>query len=169
MNMAGRNLTTWLALAAAAWLCGCNNTNTVDASSGAPREVQPAYELVAQSRPTIADLPLPVGFDLDEGRSRSFSAAGARYVDHVYYGKDDKFALARFYKRQMPVNRWTLVTDMFVQGDIMLDFEKDTERCRVIITETNKVFHPMSVKVQLWTSGRIESPAGPPAKQVATR
>jgi hypothetical protein len=112
--------------------------------------------MVALSNPPIPDLPIPLGFDLDESHSRSFSAAGARYIDHVYKGREDRFAVARFYKRQMPVNRWTLVTDMYIQGDIMLDFEKESERCRVIVTK-GSLWHPTYIKVQLWTSGRIEA------------
>jgi len=146
-------------LAAALLVVGCNNTQTVDRSSGAPRRVEASTLLIAQSRPPIPDLPIPVGFSLNEGKSRSFAAAGARYVDHVYDGSDNKFAVARFYKRQMPINRWTLVTDMFVQGDIMLDFEKELERCRIIIADGG-MFNPTVIKVQLWTSGRIQPPPG---------
>jgi len=145
-----------LVLAAAMLAAGCGNkTQTVDSSSGAPRVVDPYPELLAQARPPIPDLPVPLGFDLNEGKSRSFAAAGARYVDHVYSGGSDKFSVARFYKRQMPNNRWTLVTEMFIQGETMLDFEKDTERCRVIVTGGG-LFHSSKVKIQLWTSGRIQ-------------
>jgi len=148
-----------LMLAAVFLAAGCNNTQTVDASTGAPRRVEASSLLIAQSRPPIPDLPMPVGFSLNQGKSRSFAAAGARYVDHVYDGSDNKFAVARFYKRQMPVNRWALVTDMFVQGDIMLDFEKEIERCRIIIADGG-MFNPTVIKVQLWTSGRIQPPPG---------
>jgi len=149
---------TWYVTAGAALLLGCNGQNKpVETSGGAYTEVSPPAELVAKSRPPIADLPVPIGFDLDESRSRNFAAAGARYVDHLYKGSRDKFAVARFYKRQMPINRWTLVTDMFVQGDIMMDFEKDTERCRIVVSK-GSLFHPVFIKVQLWTTGRIETP-----------
>ena len=145
-------LTVALLLVAA----GCQQNNTVDASNGAPREVQSVPELVAQSRPPIPDLPVPIGFKLKESKSRDFAAAGARYVDHVYRGGGDRFAVARFYKRQMPIARWTLVTSLFVQGDLMLDFEKETERCRVVISKGG-LFHRTEVKVQLWTSGQIQT------------
>ncbi|MCK4601387.1 MAG: hypothetical protein KAU28_02905 [Phycisphaerae bacterium] len=152
-----------IALVAAAMLVaagGCNNdTRTIDASSGAPRQVEPFPELVARSRPPIPDLPMPIGFKLDEGKSRNFAAAGARYIDHIYKGKANKFAVARFYRRQMPTNRWTLVTDRFVQGDVILDFEKETERCYIVITK-GSLFRPTRIKAQLWTSGRIEAPVG---------
>jgi len=142
---------------------GCNNNQTIDRTGGAPRQVEPMMELVARSRPPIPDLPVPIGYKLDEGKSRNFAAAGARYIDHLYKGKADKFAVARFYKRQMPINRWTLVTDMFVQGNVVMEFEKQIERCNVTITD-GSIFHPTYIKVQLWTSGRIETPGEKAAK-----
>ena len=153
----------------ACWLAGCDNQpQKVEASGGGYRQVPPPIELVAQGRPPISDLPVPVGFNLDESRSRNFAAAGARYVDHVYRGGADKFAVARFYKRQMPISRWVLVTDMFVQGDIMLDFEKETQRCRIIVAE-GSMFHSCHVKVQLWTTGRIQVPGGAGTKGASNR
>ena len=136
---------------------GCSNTETVDATGGAPRQVSSSLELVAQSRPPVPDVAVPLGFKLDEGKSRNFAAAGARYVDHVYKGPEDKWAVARFYKRHMPVNRWTLVTDKFVQGNIELDFDKETERCQVTIGNGD-LFHKTVIKLALWTSGRVEIP-----------
>lgn len=138
-------------------LVGCGGSDTTMSSSGAPAGAGPMPELVGLARPPIPDLPVPDDFSLDEGKSRSFAAAGARYIDHVYKGSADKFAVARFYKRQMPISRWALVTDMFVQGNIMLDFEKATERCRVTVTEGG-LFNSTVVKIALWTSGRIVSP-----------
>ena len=158
-------------LAAAMWLAalaGCSQDTQATGPSGSGRPVAPLPELVGMSRPPIADMPVPLGFSLREGKSRNFSAAGARYVDHVYTGSADKFAVARFYKRQMPINRWALVTDMFVQGDITLDFEKDTERCRVTVTEGG-LFNSTVVKVALWTSGRIIPPSGVPTRNTSRR
>jgi len=156
--MNGRWILGLLAVTVSVFAGGCGKTQIVDRTSGAPRQVEPPAELLAQARPPIPDVPIPVGFKLDEGKSRNFEAAGARYVDHLYKGREDKFAVARFYKRQMPPRRWTWVTDMFVQGDIMLDFEKDTERCRVVVRK-GSLFHSTYIQVQLWTSGRIEPPA----------
>ncbi|MGB2824584.1 MAG: hypothetical protein WBF17_26655 [Phycisphaerae bacterium] len=161
---------SWLTAAALLWMApaGCNDsTQDAGVSFGGSGTVGPIPELVAMARPPISDLPIPIGFDLKEGKSRNFSAAGARYVDHVYKGSADKFAVGRFYKRQMPINRWTLVTDMFVQGDIMLDFEKETERCR--ITVTDGTFISTEIKVALWTSGRILPPSGPRLRDTGTR
>ena len=145
---------TMLMLALSAAMAGCGGVSTDGANV-----VGPIPEMVAMQRPPIEDLPVPIGFYLDEGKSRNFTAAGARYIDHAYSGRADKFAVGRFYKRQMPIRRWTLVTDMFVQGDIMLDFEKDTERCRIRISDGG-FFGSTKVKMAVWTSGRIVSPTG---------
>jgi len=151
---------TWrLALVVGAVFAGgCNNgSQTVVNTGGAPREVAATRALVARAIPPIQDLPVPVGFKLDEGRSRNFRGGSARYVDHVYKGGADKFAVARFYMRQMPIQRWTLVTDMFVQGDVMMDFKKESESCRVIVSGGG-VFSSTKIRVTLWTSGRIQVP-----------
>ena len=138
---------------------GCiQQGQTVDTSGGASRQVSTAPGLVAQSRPPIPDVPVPVGFRLDQRKSRNFAAAGTRYVDHRYRGGENKYAVARFYKSHMPISRWSLVTDMFVQGNILLDFEKETERCRVTIDD-GCLFHASHITVQLWTTGRIPLPA----------
>jgi len=157
-------LAMWTVVTAALCLAGCNGQpNSADASGGAYREVAAPLQLVAKAHPPILDVPVPMGFELDEGRSRNFAAAGARYVDHLYKGGEDRFAVARFYKRQMPISRWVLVTDMFVQGDIMLDFEKETERCRIVVCD-GSMLSPTHLKVQLWTTGRIQTPSQQPAK-----
>ena len=155
--MIGRMLIAGLLVASAMLLGGCNKPQAVDSAGGGYREVSAPTGLVAKARPSIADVPEPIGFKLDERRSRYFAAAGARYVDHLYKGRADKWAVGRFYKRQMPISRWVRVTDRFVQGGIVLDFEKETERCVIQIVK-GSLFHPTYIKVQLWTSGRIEGP-----------
>jgi len=54
-------------------------------------------------------------------------------VDHSYLGASSRYAVSRFYRRQMPVNRWELVSDRFRQGTVYLDFRRDTETCRIVI------------------------------------
>ena len=143
---------------------GCIGGSSVSSSGGSSGQAKPLPELVARSQTPIPDLPVPIGFKLDEGKSRDFAAAGARYIDHVYRGWSDKFSVARFYKRQMPPARWVLVICLFVQGDIMLDFEKETERCRVIVTR-HGLIKPTRVKLQLWTSGQIQTAGVVPKKK----
>ncbi len=116
-----------------------------------------APELVPAARTSVPDFPVPVGFSLDESLSRSFAAGGARSVFHVYRGRANKFDVARFYRKQMAVNRWVLVTDRFLLGEVKMDFEKETERCLVVITD-EKFRSSVAIQVELFTSGRIKSP-----------
>jgi len=136
----------------------CEQQQNEMSAGGQDKKLQQKPGLYPQTKPPIPDVPLPMGFSMDEGRSRSFAAAGARYIDHVYKGRADKFELARFYKEYMPKNRWTLVTDMFVRGDVVMDFEKQTERCRVVVSGGGFLRHTY-INVQLWTSGRIPTQA----------
>lgn len=148
---------------AMAAMAGCNSGKKMDDSSPPPDEGAPV-ELVAQARPPIPDLPVPIGFDLDEGRSRNLAAAGIRWIDHLYKGKADKFAVARFYRRQMPLTRWTLVTEMFAKGNLTLDFERQSDRCHVTVSD-GSLFHPTYVHVELWTAGRVPTPPSPPESE----
>jgi len=143
----------------AAFLVGCNQTNS--SSSGTSRNGSKngssgSGALFAKAHPPIADLPVPFGFDLDEGRSRHWTVGSIRLVDHVYEGSADKFVVARFYRTQMPINRWELVRDVFAQGDIILDFDKGNERCHVVISESGWG-NRLEIKVLLSSSGKIPS------------
>jgi len=108
-----------------------------------------------QSQPPISDIPVPINFKLDEANSRNYAVPGARFVDHIYTGRGDKFVLKRFFERYMVMNRWVLATFSFGQGRIVLDFEKDYEHCRITIWEGG-FLRPTSVSVFL-------SPSKPPA------
>ncbi len=127
-----------------------NFSAPVDGQSGSAPELRPA------ARTPIPDFPVPVGFSLDESQSRSFAAGGSRSVFHVYKGRANKFDVARFYRKQMAVNRWVLVTDRFVLGEVKMDFEKETERCDVIIN-SGRSRSSVSIQVELFTSARIKS------------
>ena len=156
--MRGRTLAGCLAAALAACPAGCRSGGSaVETNGAAYREVNVPLELVAESPPYVPDLPVPVGFKLDESRSRNFTSGHSRWVDHLYKGNDEKFALARFCKRHMPISRWVLMTDRFTQGSILLDFEKDAERCQIIISD-GSLLHRTYMKVQVWSSGPIAPP-----------
>ncbi len=137
-------------------LIGCDFSPKRFETSGESSQQAPLnLDLKPQRQPPIPDFPVPVGFRLDEKNSRDYALAAARLVDHAYKGKEDKLSVKKFYERQMPINRWTLTTAMFVQGDVMLDFEKENERCRVSITGGN---YNTEIKVRLWTSAPLQVP-----------
>ncbi len=145
-------------------LSGCVNAQYAPAPAGASggEGSIPAGgpELVAMTHPPIPDLPVPTGFRLDESRSRNFRGGSARYVDHLYKGSSDKFAVGRFYMRQMPIQRWTLTADRFVQGDVIMDFQKESENCQIMVVDGGP-FRGSEIRVMLWTSGRMDPVAKP--------
>lgn len=120
-------------------LVGCQSSGTIDTGSGAPREVASPSELIAQSRPPVPDVPLPINFTFEDTKSRSYAVGGIRIIDHSYvdrrwFNKADKWAVGRFYRRQMPVNRWMLESDQMVRGTIYLQFNNEKEHCKITIT-----------------------------------
>jgi hypothetical protein len=117
-----------------------------------------AYELVASAHPPITDIPVPVGFEIDDGHSRNFPAGSARFIDHVYNGDAEKWALNDFYKKMLPLKGWTQPTQMFRQGEIIMDCQKDGENCHLVI-RGGSLFSSSQVKVQVWPSGRTSPPA----------
>ncbi len=156
----------WIILMAASLTvsAGCNNNKSVTASDD-------PYDLGTQlilpdPNPKIPDVPLPMGFELVEKRSRHFSAGDSRYIDHVYKGDADKFSVARFYRRYMPNTRWEIVTDRFLQGTLTLVFHKGPEECTISITGDDGLFRATHVMVQvLWTGEHLASPMENPASR----
>lgn len=105
-------------------------------------------DLGAQARSPLPDVPLPAGFELEELRSRSWKSGENRFVDHMYEGRGDKFAVSRFYEKQMPVSGWTMESDQFLQGRGTMDFVKGHERCR--ITYYDETLGKTVVLVAIW-------------------
>ncbi|MHC4982980.1 MAG: hypothetical protein ACYTF6_07410 [Planctomycetota bacterium] len=122
------------------------------AGAGAPAQAGTPADLwlpAPQVKPPISDVPVPVGFKIDEDKSRNYAVAGVRFVDHLYKGRENKFELKRFFERYMVMNRWKLVRFNYAQARLKLDFEKDYEGCRVEIWEAG-VFSPTKISVLLW-------------------
>ena len=136
------------AISGCAWFSGASN---------------PGVELAAVAKPPVADLPVPFGFKLDEGASRSNDSGVARFVDHLYWGEASKFAVSRFYKKAIVARKWRFVSETFSLGDQNLRFDRPGEKCSVFIT-SGSWLHPTKVKVQLWTSEILSRPANDPGK-----
>ena len=116
-------------LAAAA--IGCQSSGS--SSSGDPQSVKAAQRLTPRTDPPIGDLPVPWRFKIDAEASRNYASAGVRYVEHMYTGSTKMDRVARFYLDNMPLNRWILMSENFVHGTYNLDYEKGSERCRLMI------------------------------------
>ena len=153
--MNGIRISVVAAAAVLAVLAGCQGQEQVEAGSETPVEGDDAPGLVAQAYPPVPDLPVPIGFKLNEKRSRNQSAGGFRSVDHLYRGRADKYDLHRFYKRQMRISRWILAVDTFTQGQITMEFQKDNEQCRIVISDGD-LFHPSHIKIQVFPTGPLQ-------------
>ena len=149
-----------MAVAALVASAGCDNGSSFDSN---PRVRQPetALVLMAEPRPPISDLPVPIYFKLDEGKSRDYAAGNARYVDHTYRGSADKNAVAEFYRLEMRRFHWERVSDRSSGGVRTIDFDKGSERCVIVITSRFDLFKPTQIHVQMWTTGRLPAPPTP--------
>ncbi len=78
------------------------------------------------------DLPVPAGFTLYRKESFIFQNNRTRMGTMTYTGRADITAIIEFYKKQMPINGWSLLTT--VEFDkVVMSFEKDSEACIISI------------------------------------
>lgn len=101
--------------------------------------VSGSIERGAVLRPAVApyepDIPLPDGFRLVDESSEDWSSGSTRYVRHRYEGRADKYAVRRFYREQMPLVRWTPMSDGNVGGHMNMRFRRGTESCTVRVDD----------------------------------
>jgi hypothetical protein len=117
--------------------------------------------LVARARSDIEDVPVPEGFELVDMRSRSWSNGSLRFVDYLFRGDAHKLAVIRFYEKQMPVGRWSPVTNQTLQGETEMDYQKDRENCRVTIS-TEGWYKPTFIHVSIWPEADGGAPPASP-------
>jgi hypothetical protein len=127
-----------------------------------PNAIRPSggSGLVAQSSPPVADLPVPVGFKLDESKSRNYESSGVRFIDHTYRGRGAvKDAVVKFYRRQMSNKGWNLRGSQMVRGTVLLRYEKGNELCDVRIRSENPPLRNryVEVTINVQTVGESES------------
>ena len=124
-------------LVVAAAVAGCNQYRgrTIDTGRDGLSEVPRPNVLGAKPNPVISDLPVPVGFKMVEGKSRSMAVPGMRMVDHYYRGRANKWAVGKFYHRQMEASGWKQAADRMFQGILYMDFVKNnnSEFCGIVI------------------------------------
>ena len=100
------------------------------------------------ARPIEPDIPIPQGFRLVESAGEDRSTGTRRlYLRHDYRGRADKHRARDFYREQMPLSRWTLMSDGNVKGDIQMRFEKQTESCTITITDRPGLFGGTRIQV----------------------
>jgi hypothetical protein len=166
-----KGLMTWLCVCTTAVaLAGCNNKpppqqTPADPAGAAPADVD---ELAAQPHSTITDVPMPTGFELDASRSSSIAGGNTRMVDHFYEGNGDQGALVRFFRKEMPVQRWALTSQrqkpVGSKSEWIMDFVKDNERCIITVRGRANIFRNTEIAVQIYADAKIE-PAGSGARR----
>ena len=89
----------------------------------------------ARSR-EISDVPVPSGFKWDLKRSyyNTDNTAGLRTGYATYTGHASLKALIDFYKDNMPISGWALVSESGQKGSYTMGFEKGSERIDVRLT-----------------------------------
>ena len=97
----------------------------------ASRAAMNTLGLIPQTRPPFSDLPVPIGFKIVEPLSQDQLTANRRTIDHTYQGRDDKYAVERFYLIQMPLKDWELIDRKMDRGKFHIRFKNATEQCDI--------------------------------------
>jgi hypothetical protein len=108
--------------------------------------------LMPMATPPIADVPVPIGFDMvtDQSVSRVLPN-GLRFVDHQYKGGDSQMQVVDFYKTNLPQQGWSMVTQDQVHDEITLKYAKNDEDLLITIKSGNLDTH---VRVKIDPSAR---------------
>jgi len=131
--MRRKHISALCAAAALVFVCGCASLNIGGGSAGTGGQAAPPGLSPHKNLP-IPDLPIPEGFRLVDKESGNWDGTGGlRLVDHLYKGREDRLDVRKFYEDQMPTYQWELESATFTHGSFFLDFQKDDERCLVMI------------------------------------
>ena len=128
------------AAARAAWGVGVALAMVLTGAAGCSgsRDGETA-RLIPSPKPYESDIPIPEGFKLEERSMEDHATGQARtYLRHAYVGHEDKFAVREFYREQMPLNRWALISDSALKGNFSMRFAKSSESCVVNIEDNGK-------------------------------
>jgi len=98
-----------------------------------------AKPLPVQSRTFVTDVPIPKGFKLEDNRSTDMTSGRNRSVWHEYKGRANVVSLRNFFRDQMPLSRWSLLSDQNAKGEYTLIFEKDGETCMVFFKSVRRL------------------------------
>jgi hypothetical protein len=111
------------------------------------------------ARPYAPDVPVPVDYALVDSASEDRATGVSRlYLRHVYEGRADKYAIRGFYREQMPLARWSMLSDGNVKGDIIMRFEKGSESCMIMISDGSGFGHGARIQVIIAREERGQTP-----------
>jgi hypothetical protein len=101
----------------------------------------------------LEDVPIPVGFDLDENRSRYFAPGNTRFVDYFFKGSMDRSQVAAFYRQEMTYAGWELIDERTSEDSmVIMDFDNGTEKCNITLSQSSNLFKPTQLHIALWTA-----------------
>ena len=105
------------------------------ALAGCQTPVGPVAEpLVARTDHPIPDVPVPAPFAIDRGESLDHTSPTMRLIRHVYTARSvSPAAVARFYRRQMPIGSWQPLGEVEGGGGRLMAFGRGDEKCLIHI------------------------------------
>jgi len=89
--------------------------------------------LMAGANSPIADVPVPIGFKLQEGKSYAQVTGPLRFVKYYYVGRESTLPVVKFFKDNMPLNKWDFVSQDGPANEMTLKFTKSNEDCVIVI------------------------------------
>lgn len=113
----------------------------------------------------VADVPVPVGFELDEKRSMNKVYPNVRLVEHVYEGKGPPQSVWNFYVTQMPNYGWVQLAGNLGSGVYTLRYKKGGEYCEVTISPGGSGALIQPARVRLLIEPHKESSGSTPFTQ----
>jgi len=140
-----------MSLLVAAGLAGCG-----DKPENGPVRLNP------RGVPFLTGVAVPEGFTLVDRNTEDYESGGRRWARHCYRGYADPIAVRNFYREQMPLLGWNLISDQSVKGVISIRFENPDESCTVQITRDG-LFNRCTIQVILMPLSR--TPKEPPSRR----
>ncbi len=89
----------------------------------------------------FSDLPVPMGFRIQEGESWTYTAKGVRLAELHYVGTASVSKVVSFYEEQMPVSGWEKMLSVGSEDQMRLQFKhtRKPERCRITVKRRNRL------------------------------
>lgn len=84
-----------------------------------------------RQHPVLANIPLPMGFQIDPKNSNAWESGKVRFANCQFEGPGSIDDIAEFYAQYMPAAKFTLQRKRFEAGQWVMNFESDTEECTV--------------------------------------
>ena len=98
-----------------------------EGQGGEPRLLETAGQL------RFMDLPIPRGFKFLSSRSCDYERGFLRLCSRLYEGRASAPQVGDFFRSQMPVSNWKLVSEHFDLGERVMNFSKANETCVIRI------------------------------------